>query len=584
MSEHFTTLSMSTRKSPAVKEMQLQTLFERLARKERVQRLLRRMGLDPRQFVIFLELFRTLSAREEFMGSVGVNRLNIIYLSYWTALMGVYVLAFLMLGNAVPPAPFYLLFNLSLTFALTFLLFVREAANSLFSPVEASMLAHTPIHGPTYAAAKIVHIIIAVLYPVLGLNLYPALIGFIAAPGARWFWFVSHLSSAFLIGLWTAFIICAFYGFVRRLVPADLLKSVSTWIQVISMSAFVAIPAFFKSFMADLFAARFENSQWTWLPVTWFVEIGRMGCQGTVWRLGSQGGWSILASIFIIWFGLRSFTGTYLSEAASTAVRQSRRNNKRGVLYRCLTSSAGAIIGAAAGLGAFCFISQMIRRDKLLWRALLIQTWLVLLVTVLAIVALARFGLDPASHILPHLLGLMVWAVCINLQTTAFNSASWIYLTAPLGSVRALARGVFGALWVSLVVLPHACLLLFISIFVNWKEAVLVTGFNLIVVSLYLAVAIRMISGLPFSSTANESRNMVNSIYIQICGLMAVVFPIVAQVNLWPIRRYALRAAIVMCFGILLVLHVNLGRLKEEILWRLYLLKLGPNQMFREFD
>jgi hypothetical protein len=532
--------------------------------------------------VLFLGLFRTLSEREEFSGSVGVNRFNISYLSFWAALMGAYILTFLLIRNALPSAPIYLLIDLSITFAMTFLVFIREAANSLFNPVEASMVAHTPIHGPTYAAAKIVHIFIAVLYLVLGLNLYPALIGFIA-PGARWFWLMTHLVSAILIGLWTAFIICAFYGLIRRLVPADLLKSVSIWIQVLSMSAFVATPIFFKSFLTDLFAARFENSQWTWLPLTWFVEIGRMGCHGTTWRLGSQGAWSIIASIIIIWFGLRSFSGTYLSEAASTVVRQSHRNSERGVLYRCLTALACAITGAPVGLGAFCFISQMIRRDRLFWRAILTQTWILLLITVVVIVTLARFGIHPGSHLLPHLLGLITLALCINLPTTVFNNASWIYLTAPIDSGRAFARGIFGALWISVVALPHVALLIFITLFVNWKDAVFVTGFNLIVVSLYLAFGIGMISGLPFSSPVNESRNMVNSIYIQICGLMAIAFPVVAIVNLWAIWRHVLIAAIAMLFVIWFVLRVNLEGLEREILWRLYLLKMGPNQIFREF-
>lgn len=584
MSQRCITLSMDSRSGSPVQKTQLTTLFEHLARKEQAQRLLRRMGLDPRQFVLFLELFRTLSEREELMGSAGVNRFNIVYLSYWAGLMSVYVLAFCMFGNSVPPAPVYLLVDLSITFALAFLVFVREAANSLFNPVEAVMLAHTPIHGPTYAAAKIVHIVIAVLYLVLGLNLYPALVGAIASPGARWFWFVTHLVSALLIGLWTAFIICAFYGLIRRLVPAGPLKSVSTWIQVISMSAFVAIPVIFRSFMADLFAARYENSQWTWLPLTWFVEIGRTGCQGATWRLGSQGAWSILASILIIWFGLRSFYGTYLSEAAFGVVRQSGGKCRRGVLYRCLAASASAVTGAAEGLGAFCFVSQMIRRDRLLWRAILMQTWIPLLAIVLAATTIARFGVFPAAHFLPHLLGLMILAICINLPITAFTKASWIYLTAPIGSGRAFARGIIGALWVSMVALPHAALLLFIALFVNWREAAPVAGFNLIVVSLYFAFGIGKISGLPFSSPANESRNIVNSIHIQVCGLMAIVFPMVAQVILWMSGRFVLKAAIAVCVGIFFVLRLNIERLEREIRWRLYLLKCGPNQMFREYE
>lgn len=585
MSQSVTTLSLLNehKTGPEIQKLQLATLFERFARKKRTQNFLGWMGLDPRQFVIFLELFRTLSEREEFIGSVGVNRFNVMYLSYWSGLMTVYTLVFLIFGRAVPPAPSYLAFELSLTFAVTFLVFMREAANSLFNPVEASMLAHAPIHAPTYAAAKIVHIFIAVLYLVSGLNLFPAFVGGAVSQGARPFWFLTHFGSAILIGLWTAFIICAFYGLMRRLVPADMLKNVAKWIQILAMTAFVATPIFFKTFLSGIFAARYENTQWTWLPLTWFLEIGRLGCQGSSWRLGAQGAWAVAASILIIWFGFRSFSGTYVSEVASTVVHRSRKAGRRGLVYRCLMSLTSAVTRGATGLGAFCFICQMIRREKLFWRAILIQTWILFLAIFVVILTIARSGFGPASHIFPHLLGLIIWAICINLPTTVYGNASWIYLTAPIGNPRAFAAGIVGSIWMIAVALPHAVLLIIIGILTNWRDAVSMTGFNLIVASLYLAFGINMISGLPFSSPANELKNMAKSIYIQVCGLMALAFPIVIQINLWRNPRYTLNTAIVMAIGICLVLYVNLNRLEKEISWRLYLLKMGPNQIFREY-
>jgi hypothetical protein len=584
VSKHVTVLSLDDQVAPTIQKIQLTTLFEQIARKEWMQRLLGKMGLHPQQFVLFLELFRTLSVREEFAGGVGVNRFNIIYVSYWAALMSVYVIVFLIFGRAVPGASAFLLFDLSITFAAIFLVFVRETANSLFNPVEAAMLAHAPIHGPTYAASKIVHVLIAVLYLVLGLNLFPAFIAYFISSGARRFWFSTHLASALLIGLWTAFMICAVYGLIRRLVPADLVRSVSKWIQILSMIAFVIIPVFYNSLLHDLFTARFENSQWTWLPLVWFVEVGRMGCYAASWHLGSQGALSILASIPIIWLGLRSFYGTYLMDAASAYVRQSSRRNKPGVFFKCFTVLTDAISGSAVALGAFFFIGWMIKRDRLFWRAVLMQTWILFLGIVLVIAALGHFGIYPPVHIFPHILGLIILAICINLPTTIYSNASWIYLVAPIDNVQAFSRGIVGALWVLVTAMPNVIMLILIALYANWGIALLVCSFNLLVASLYLAFGIGMTSGLPFSCRPNESRNMVKSIYVQICGIMTIALPIVVQINVWLKWRYVLIAAAYLSIAILFLLYVNLKQLEKEIVWRLYLLKAGDNHIFREFE
>jgi hypothetical protein len=564
------------------------TLFEQLADTKPARGLLCRMGLDPRQFILFLGLFQTLSEREELMSIFGVNRFSISHLSFFMA--AILLVPWTFAVDSIP-APFYLLADLSITFALIFLIVVREAANTLFNPIEASILAHNPIHGPSYAAAKLVHILIAVLYLVLGLNAYPALIGFMNR-GAHWYWLITHLASAFLIGLWTAFIICAVYGFMRRLMPASLLKNISMWIQLLAFFAFVAIPVFFPSTLFGLVTARFENSQWIWLPLKWFVNIGLMGCHGASWRLGWQGTLSVLVSIIVIWFGLRGFSSAYFSEAASMVQGRFGQTRNRNAFSRCCAALVRTVTGSPQGLGAFCFVSKMIWRDWQFRRAVLMQTWIPFLIILGLILAITRFGISaPGSadeplpaYILPHLFGLIAMALCTNLPFTDFPKGSWIYLTAPIASMRAFARGVFWALWISAIGLPHIVLLCFFMRFVNWESAVFITGFNLLVVSLYLSFAINLVSGLPFSSPMNESRNMANAIYLQTCCIMATAFPITLHQYLCQRLWIALPATIALLIVFLFVLRINLGKLENEILWRLHLLKMGPNLLFREFE
>jgi hypothetical protein len=379
-------------------------------------------------------------------------------------------------------------------------------------------------------------------------------------------------------------VICAFYGLIRRLLPTNLLKSISTWIQLLSFGACIAIPLFFPSFLRTLLTARFENSQWTWLPLTWFVEIGRIGCVGTSWQIGSQGALSIIASIVIIWFGLRSFAGTYMLEATSMVQGRFGRTHKRGVLSRGGTAVIHTVTGSSLGLGAFCFISKMIRRDWQFRRAILTQTWIPILIIAGLIIALFRFDNPWNAYFLPHLLGLIAIVGCINLPFTDFSRGSWIYLTAPIGSVQAFARGVFWALWIPAAGLPTIAVALILARFLNWKDAAFIAGYDLIVVSLYLSYGIRLITGLPFSAQMNESKAMTNSIHIQICWLAAILIPFMVHETLFEHLWTAALSAIVLLVVIRFVLAANLGKLEKEILWRLYIMKMGTNQMFREYE
>ena len=69
-----------------------------------------------------------------------------------------------------------------------------ETGNSLVNPVEAAVLAHQPISGATYTAAKLTHLITVVLYLVAGLNVAPALAG-LTLKGAPWFYPLAHMAS-----------------------------------------------------------------------------------------------------------------------------------------------------------------------------------------------------------------------------------------------------------------------------------------------------------------------------------------------------------------------------------------------------
>jgi hypothetical protein len=185
---------------------------------------------------------------------------------------------------------------------------------------------------------------------------------------------------------------------------------------------------------------------------------------------------------------------------------------------------------------------------------------------------------------LPHLLGLIAMALCINISFTEFQNGPWLFLTAPIGQLRAFARGIYWALWTPAAGLPYLAMLPFLIYFGDWKEVALFTGFSLVIVSLYLGIEIEMISGLPFSSHPDEARTTVSATYIQICWFFAIIFLTVLQAMLFQYWWTALPSGIVLAVLTWLVVHWNLGELEQEIRWRLHIMKMGPNRMFKQIE
>jgi hypothetical protein len=568
---------------------QLATAFERLARREPSRKILRRLNLDPDQFALFLGLFRTLSEQEELMTAIGVNRFSISYFALLAAAWG--VLPWFLAVCSAMPAPLYLMTNLLLTFAVIFFVIVREAPNALFNPVEASILAHNPVHDPTYAAAKIANVLIAVLYLVAGLTVYPAVIA-IGLRGARWFWPVTHIAAGLLIGLTTAFLICAFYGALARLVPSNWLKGISTLIQFLAIGAMFYALFYSQPSFIELITARSMPTQWIWLPWTWFVQLGMLGWKHTIWRFEWQGALSIAVTAAIIWFGIRTFSGGYFSEASSMVQGQSWRSRKKGVLARSFLAIIRAITGSPLGLGAFCFVTKMTRRDWQYRRAVLSQAWLPIVVFAAIVIALVKDGPPPSPisdelspiYVLPQILGLIAMTLCVNLVFTDSCSRAWVYLTAPIRDMRALAKGIYWGIWIPTAGLPHFLMLPFMIWYWGWKVAVLLCGFNLTVVSFYLAFEMTLISGVPFSAPLNETRSVVAAAQIQMCWLVVLMLPATIQWALFQIQWVALLSAIILAVSTWFALRWSLGELVGEIGWRLHLMKSGTNQMFKEID
>lgn len=96
-----------------------------------------------------------------------------------------------------------------------------------------------------------------------------------------------HLAAALLMGLITAFLICALYGTLMRCMSALWLKGLSTWIQLFALAAFIAIPILTPESVMGVVLVRYRESFWNWLPWAWFVQFGLLGVR---WALGEFAG------------------------------------------------------------------------------------------------------------------------------------------------------------------------------------------------------------------------------------------------------------------------------------------------------
>jgi hypothetical protein len=297
------------------------------------------------------------------------------------------------------------------------------------------------------------------------------------------------------------------------------------------------------------------------------------------------------ATLLIVWLGLRSFSRIYLSESTSMVQGGFWRSYKSSALSRSCGAVIRAATGSPLGLGAFAFVSKMIRRDWQFRRTVLMQAWLPFLI-ILVIALMITRGSSPASpfgrsdlsfaHVMPHIMGLIAMALCVNVSFTDSCSSSWIFLIAPVRALRSFAQGVYWALWVPIALMPHIVMLPFLVRFWGWKEAALVIAFSLVVVSLYLGFGMMLISGLPFSSPLNESRATQNVINLQICSLIAMLAPATLHWALFQRWWIALITGIVLLVAAWLVIRWTLGELESAMRWKLHAMKMGTNQIFGE--
>ena len=267
-----------------------------------VARALSAAGIHAGNYVVLLDLFSTLSERQEFkIGRAEISR-NVFVGVFATLTAFVNLLA---IFGAHPALHAFVVVNYAATGYILLVTLVPEAVNTFLNPIETSLLAHQPIQDRAYSAAKITYLATVVAWIIIPLNAAPTLLG-LHLEGARWFFPVSYLLSAYTFGMFTALLICAVIGVLLRILSPSKLRNIAAWMQTGMMLLFLFGPnaAIFLSRhgLIPSFSAGWRN------PLNWFVAIATIGQDAQLIRLDWSGGLAMVICAVFLLYGIRSLS------------------------------------------------------------------------------------------------------------------------------------------------------------------------------------------------------------------------------------------------------------------------------------
>ena len=489
-----------------------------------------RMGVQPAQYDVLVKLFRALGDRKELTGNLGMDR-HAMQLTSASLLLPGALLALIGFGR-ISLAQFDVL-ALAMSSLLLIMLLVLEAANSFFNPAEISVLAHRPISGATYFAAKFTYLVQVVLWAGLALNGPASLVGLLK-PDARWFYPLTHMAAAWGLGLCIALSACAVFGLMFRLLPASRLRSAALWVQLsifmipLAANAAGMVARRVGPFITSLFGAADTAWDWSFVPVLWFHAIGVMGQGDPVVPLGMPAIVGMVIMGAFLTFGVRALSSGYMTRIVGT-MRASRTTSRRGHASSRLARTVRALAGgSAAAEAAYQFITRMMRRD---WQFRRGAMQLILPVLMFGPgLVISNRGTSPLGAATPQLVGLLpevlpfgALGVCLVLSFSDHHRGVWMFNVAAGASLQAYLRGVYWTLWLLLLALPLTVVCAWFTWVWGPADAFLFSAYCLAVGSCLLGFQLLLLEALPFSAPPKAERPAMSMSILLVGGLVVGV-------------------------------------------------------------
>jgi hypothetical protein len=521
--------------------------------------LLRPFGVQPRQYQQLVGLFRTLGERQELSGNIGMDR-HAMQLTTLSLVLPGGFLALLAFGRGSLAS-----FDLTVLTVSSFVLFMLltiEAANSFLNPSEVTALAARPITGATYFAAKFTYLIGIVLRAQLALN-GPAALAALTKADARWFYPITHMTAAFTLGFFVAFVVCAVCGLLFRVLPAWRVRGAALWMQLIVTMVPLGVntlqrPA--RRWLSHL-QPNVSGIDWSFLPTTWFHALAMAGHRHEpILTLGWPFAIGALSSAALVVFGVRALSVGYLARVTAV-LRNTRARRGRRVPQSLTGRFVGLVTGRPSGRAGFEFVTRLMRRDWQFRRAILPMLPLVLVLVVpIAISGRIRSPFSGAMTgvgLLPEMIPIVTFFVCFSVSYSDHFRGAWIFTTTPRGALPSFLRGVYLSIWLPYIVLPLTMPSLYFAWHWGVADAALFTAYGIAVASFIFGLQLFLIETLPFAHAPKANRPAVLLPLVMFGPVAMGIAWFVQGLLLFRSRAFTVMATII--FGTLAVVVARNG-------------------------
>jgi hypothetical protein len=410
-----------------------------------------------------------------------------------------------------------------MTTLLLFSIVISETSNTLVNPVEALILAHQPVNGATYTAAKLAHILTILLYLVQGLNAIPATAGLFLKP-FRWSYPFLHMAAVAGAGLSIVLFCCGLFGWLIRFVPAARLKSAARFAEF--------LPSLM--FMSFGYGQRLVRA----VPIPAWLVTNR-GLQVAF----------VAAILGFAISGIPSLSMDYLIRVSSMVHAGSSKKTRTRRRVSFIGDMVRRSCGGQAARAGFEFFRRIMARDWQFRRQLMALAPSLIMFALTLVrgwKTLPFSGRFTLMHLLPHFFGFVTLAICPAVAYGSDYQAIWVFLLTPVGALRKFGAGVHAALWTIFIGIPHTVLFCLLAFAWGVLDSAVFVAFSAAMASLYLALEIRLINGVPFGKQLQSNRNYSMFGILILFGAFAAIMAALQYFLIFRSREGAVIAAAIL--------------------------------------